>query len=393
MRASRDVTTPILIIEPVARGFRLEVLASAISAIRKRSMYPIFVITRMDFASAELTRLDMSAWQQVHIVQAPIDFGGAAVGRVDADRMDALLNACAEVVTHDQTAHLIFPGADEYLDAFSVHASSLKQRFARSHVSVLMQNTEDLLARELKASGKSGALGRQAVRSLNAADATLIAFDDALRGHRIGQREIVVLPDPWHGHFALAQRRQSRERFNFAPATLVMAAALDPAAGGDPAPWLAAAERLAEVPGVHLALHGKVRALDRPKLRRLVERFSGRVSHAGSAVAHGDVACDVQLLAAADVMLTSLIGAADGPGADGLCERTPLSEAQQARLNGFGAAFDHEAARQLVASADALRLFSGKEMALLRDTLERHAQELLLDSFGAGLRAAIGLGA
>lgn len=393
MRASRGVTTPILIIEPVARGFRLEVLASAISAIRKRSMYPIFVITRMDFASAELTRLDMSAWQQVHIVQAPVDFGGAAMGRVDADRMGALLNTCAEAVTQTQAPQLIFPGADDYLDAFSAHAPTLKQRFPHSRISVLMQNTEDLMARELKASGKS-ALGRQAVTSLSAADATLIAFDDALRGHRIGQREVAVLPDPWHGHFAPAQRRRSRKHFNFAPATLVMAAALDPAAGGDPAPWLAAAERLAEVPGVHLALHGKVRALDRPKLRHLVERFGGRVSHTGStAVADDGVACDVQLLAAADVMLTSLIGAADGAGADGLCEHTPLSEAQQARLNGFGAAFDHEAARQLVASADALRLFSSKEMALLRDTLERHAQELLLDSFGAGLRAAIGLDA
>ncbi|WP_157977822.1 hypothetical protein [Paraburkholderia kururiensis] len=386
------MTTPILIIEPVARGFRLEVLASAISAIRKRSMYPIFIITRMDFASTELTRLDMSAWQQVHIVQAPVDFGGATMGRLDAVRMDALLNACAEMVNADQDAQLIFLGADDYLDAFSAHASTLKQRFARSRVSVSMPNTEDLIARQLKASGKS-ALGRQAVASLNAADATLIAFDDALRGHRIGQREVVVLPDPWHGHFATAQRRRSRERFKFAPAMLVMAAALDPAAGGDPASWLGAAERLAEVPGVHLALHGKVRALDRPKLRRLVERFGPRVSHTGSAAASDDVARDVQLLAAADVMLTSLIGAADSQGADGLCEHTPLSEAQQARLNGFGAAFDHEAARQLVASADALRLFSGKEMALLRDTLERHAQDLLVDSFGAGLRAALGVDA
>ncbi|MGV2292583.1 hypothetical protein AAHK20_28010 [Trinickia sp. YCB016] len=377
------VIAPTILIEPVARGVRLEILSNAISALRKRSTSPIYIVTRADYATAELTKWLDSACPNLHFIPSSVDLS-ATTGPLELAQFESLLDTCSEIVGPDDLANLIFLSADDYFDAFVASAAALKQRFAKAHCFAVRHRSEDLFAAR-RTPAESSRIAKDAIASLADADVTLIAFHESLEGQAIGRRPVIVLPDPWHGHLAPEQRNRARQLFGFADETLVMVAFTEPSSTGNAAPWVRAAQILARSPHTHLALVGRVEMAHQPML----ESFGNRVTQMGSL---SDDAKHRWLLAAADVVLIPRTVALESAQlSDSTHAKAPSSRALHARTAGFGVAFDREAMRQITNSVEFLHRFSIQEMTALRGALDRLAQDRLLSVFRKRFLSAISL--
>jgi hypothetical protein len=375
------VIAPTILIEPVARGVRLEILSNAISALRKRSTGPIYIVTRADYATVELPKWLDSTCLNLHFVPSTIDLS-ANSGPLELEQFTSLLDTCSEIVGPDDPANLIFLSADDYFDAFVAQAAALKRRFAKAHCFAVRHRSEDLFAAR-RAPAESSPITKDAIELLADADVTLIAFHESLEGQTIGRRPVIVLPDPWHGHLAPEQRNRARHLFGFADETLVMVAFTESSSSDDAAQWVRAAQILATSPHTHLALIGRVEAAHQPML----ERFGSRVTQMGPL---SDDAKQRWLLAAADVVLIPRTVAIDNARlSDSTQAKAPSSRALHARTAGFGTAFDREAMRQITDSAEFMPRFSTREMTLLRGSLDRLAHDRLLSEFRERFLSAI----
>ena len=378
-------TSPILFVEPVARGFRLDVMAKAVSAIREYSRRPIYIVTRRDFACRELAHRIPSSWTDVHFVASSLDLNGARVTAFDYHAADALLDSVVDVIAQAGRADLVFLGADDYLGTLALRMPAYRARLSDTRQFVFLYNTEDLVAGQLAGNGVAP-LAREAIASIEALNATLLAFDEGLRGQRINARAIKVLPDPWHGQFAHTQRSRAREAIGLGANALLVTWDVELLLNECDSAWLADMERFAQVPFIRFALCGNVWTLRSSAFRQLVNRFGDRIVYVGPA----STACeDGRLIAATDLLLRR----AGMPRCGG--QHEPVTTAIQAcaarrmRATGLGGAFDRDVRRFLLDSVDALREMSSVGMKLMRDELDRLANERLNRAFGVQLRAAV----
>jgi hypothetical protein len=379
-------TSPILIIEPVVRGFRLDVLARVVSAIREASNRPVFIVTRADFPSRELGRRIGPEWTDVNFVASSIDLNGADTAMLDDHAVGALLDAAVDVLPHSGHADLVFLGADDYLGALAARWSAYRVRLGHTRPFVFLYNAEDLLAGQLVGRG-SARLASEAIAAIEAIDATLLTFDEGLRGQRVGARRAKVLPDPWHGSFALVHRTRARESYGLVPHGLLVMSDVDLLLNEGDSSWLTDIERLAQVPFVYCALQGNVWTLRNRRLRQIATRFGDRLIYVGP---WQKIYKDTRLLAATDLLLTS-VSRPRGAGQlqDPVAIATQACAVRQTRAMQLGAGFDRDVKRLLLEIADTLRGISGVGRTLMRDELDRLAEERLNRTFGVQLRAAI----
>lgn len=357
-------TSPIVFVEPVARGFRLEVMARSISAIRGASCRPVFVATRADYACGELARHVASTWTDVHFVTSPTGQDRGHASWLDREAVDALLDAVADVVARSARADLVFLGADDYLDALATRLPVYRDRLGSACPFVFLYNAEDRVGQPFGVH----ATAQGTLESITTRGATLLAFDETLHGRTLVARMAKGLPDPWHGHFSRLQRQRVREAIGLAPHAVLVMANLDRLLDDD-GPWgLADVERLAQIPFVHFVLHGSVWTLRSPWFRQLAKRYGHRLIYAGSSRKVHD---DIRLIAATDLLLDE--------------------DARHARTMALGSGFDREVRHLLLENLDALREFSPTSMKLIRDELDRLADESLNGAFGMQLRSAIRL--
>jgi hypothetical protein len=352
-----------ILIEPIARGVRLEILTNAISALRKRLDGPIFVVTRADFASVELAKSIDPACANLHFVPSDVELSDANASTLGFDQLASLLDTCAELVGPDDPANLIFLGADDYCEALTSQRARLERRFATSRCFALVHRKEPMLT------------GQDV---LDEAHMTLIALHESVQEQRHEHRAVAVLADPWHGQLAPDQRNGARRLLGFASDTLVMAAFAETASTKDATQWSLAAQALAKSPHTHLAVIGDGPA--HPMLRP----FSDRISYVGPPA---DSTKHRALFAAADIILVPRSFPHERTRTAG----APLlsSRALRARTCGFGAAFDREATRQLQQSIDFIHRYSAREMTMLRSALDRLAHDRLLGTFRKRLRSAV----
>jgi len=378
-------TSPILFVEPVARGFRLDVMAKVVSAIRECSSRPVFIVTREDFPCRELASRISPEWTDVNFVASSVDLKGADAAVLDHNAVGALLDAVVDVLPRSGRADLVFLGADDYLGALANRLPAYRLRLGHARPFVFLYNAQDLLAAQLVGSG-SARLASDAIASIEALGATLLTFDEGLRGQRVGAYRAKVLPDPWHGCFAHAYRARARESYGLAPHGLLVMSDVEVLLNdGDPS-WLADFERLVDVPFVYFALQGNVWTLRNPRLKELALRFGNRLIYVGP---WHKIYQDTRLLAATDLLLTGVSGPRYVRLHDPVVTATQACTARRMRATELGAGFDRDVRRLLIENVDALRDISGVGRTLMRDELDRLAGERLNRTFGIQLRAAI----
>lgn len=384
-------TTPIIFIEPLARGFRLDVLARAISAIRERSRRPIFIVTREDFVCGELARWIGPSWTDVHFVASSLDLEGASTGVLGDGAVQALLDSAADMLPRklpersNTRADLVFLGADDYLDALAARLDDKDEHFTDTRRFVFLYNSDDFVAGELK-EGESPHLGQNAIAAIEAMDATLLAFNEGLRGERIGKRAVKVLTDPWHGYFARHQRKLARDAFGVRKDDLLVTADVDVLLDARDRSWAAFAWQLAEFPGVRFALQGNVWALRNSPLRQLIDRLGERLVYAGM---ERDVEQSSRLSAATDLLLGRPVASHDAMRPMNDIAQPPTSIARRVRATALGAAYDRDLMRWFQDSMAGLLSISDAGLAIVRSELDRIACERSIRTFGLQLRAAL----
>ncbi|WP_322042150.1 hypothetical protein [Paraburkholderia sp. J67] len=334
-------------------------MARSISAIRGASRRPVFVATRADYACRELARHIEPTWTDVHFVAPLAGQDEKRAGVCDRQAVDDMIDAVADVVARSAQADLVFLGADDYLGALASRLPAYRDRLGSARPFVFLYNTERLRAQPF------------------GEDATLLAFDETLHERPPGTRVAKGLPDPWHGHFSRGQRQRVREAIGLEPEAILVALNLDRLLDDDDPSALADMERLAQIPCVHFALHGSVWSLRDARFRQLAKRYGQRLIYAGTShKVHGDI----RLIAAADLLLS---GVDASP-----CERH-AGDARPMRAAALGSAFDRDVRRLMLDSVEAVREMPTASMKLMRDELDRRADERLNCAFGMQLRSAI----
>ncbi|WP_322006956.1 hypothetical protein [Paraburkholderia tropica] len=339
-------------------------------------------MTREDFACSELARRIAPTWTDVRFVASRLNFDGANIRVLGDDAAQALLDAAEDVLPDarsNQPADLVLLGADDYLDALAIRLDERGERFARTRRFVFLYNSDDFVAGELNGSA-SPHLGQNAIEAIEAMDATLLSFNERLRGECIGERAVRVLPDPWHGQFAPPQRKLAREAFKVGEDGLLVTADVDLLLDAGDLSWTPLIARLLELPGVRFALQGNVWALRNSPLRELIASLGERLVYAGMV---RDAEQNSKLIAATDLLLSRR------PERHGSRRPARTSVARRVRAESLGAAFDRDVMRWLVDSVDDLLSIAGVGMAVMRSELDRIAHERLTRAFGLQLRTAL----
>lgn len=199
----------IVLVEPICRGSRLQVLANVISAIRKVSECELVIVTRRDYHTDHFREL-MGDSRGITIRDVELGLSDSWISTLNFGQFDRLLRAVSEESTDGATT-VIFMAIDEYLLAMA--ANSLKLRalkarrvyFIKYRVEYLLHPFETVRSMVLTALTKIPCV---------AGRAKFICFDERIGEKRkIGSRPIGLLPDPWFGDFGCFRREAARNKF------------------------------------------------------------------------------------------------------------------------------------------------------------------------------------
>lgn len=166
--------------------------------------------------------------------------------------------------------------------------------------------------------------------------------------------------EPWRGHFACAQRERVREALGRGRDAVLVMSGLESLANENDTSRLADMERLARIPSVHFVLHGSLWGLRSAAFRRFAQRYGSRTIYAGSSRRLYE---DIRLVAAADLMLDDISSA--------------HNDARYLRSIALGGTFDTDIRNLLLDSADLLSDIGDGGMHVVRNELDRIADECL----------------
>lgn len=200
----------IVLVEPLCRGSRLQIVANALAAMRGRAN--VILITRRDYRSDHFNELVTSVGLEPRIITVDTDLGGAWMKNLSRTEFNAFfltLRALEMELAPNGTYDLVFMALDDYLIAFSTFAVSLKSALRNANVICVKYRVEYLFALSRGFRTRGIALRLMTRWSLYAAGAKLICFDErlaALKPSYLGG----LLPDPWFGLFSPVHREEGR---------------------------------------------------------------------------------------------------------------------------------------------------------------------------------------
>lgn len=198
--------------------------------------------------------------------------------------------------------------------------------------------------------------------------------DQWLHEHARGETTAIAGLDRWRDHFERAQRKRVREALGLRCNAVLVTWDLDQLENEDYSSRLADIERLAQIPSVHIVLHGNVWVLRSATFRRFAQRYGNRMIYAGSSRKLYE---DIRLVAAADLMLVDVGGLSCNGKRESAAVATQNEDTRYLRAMALGSRFDADMERLLLDSADLLREVQDGGMKVIRDELDRLADECL----------------
>jgi hypothetical protein len=196
-------------------------------------------------------------------------------------------------------------------------------------------------------------------------------YESYYLGEETGNYAATVPLESWREHFTRDQRRRVREALGLGRNAVLVTSELESLTNEDDSSRFADLERLALISSLRFVLHGSVWALRSAAFVRFAQRYGNRVIYAGSS---RKLYGDIRLVAAADLILAdSCAGALARQGKD----------ARQWRERAFGGAFDADMRRLLLDCADMLCAFHAGARQVIRDELDRYADECLTGASAA----------
>lgn len=393
-----DVPRCVVLVEPICRGSRLQILVNAMTAMRGRA--EVIVVTRSDYDTPHFRELVAEAGVNPRIVTAPTDLGGAWMKNLSVAEFSAFRGVLAdidrELSSRGGTYDLVFMALDDCLEAFARAAWSLRSLRGRARTFCVKYRVQYLFS--LRADGRVRDLVLRVVTrlALGLSGARLVAFDERLADHEApGKADL--LPDPWFGDYSPARRAEGRLRLglNEGDIALLTLGKQDRRKGID---FLI--EAFPDVPPtlpVRLVVVGRIDAPHKEAFARLIGTLGTKVIHVDEFVPEADLPA---YFAASDAFLlpynkeftaTSGTLARAAASGVGVLSTSHGLVGYRVREHGLGETFGVGDSASFV---QAVRRLAGRDaserMALQRRNLQ-FAESCALPRFEAAWRAVLGL--
>lgn len=290
----------VVLVEPICRGSRLQILANTLSALQGRA--DVIIVTRRDYQSPHFDELITTAGFSPRILTIDSDLGGAWMKNLTraefAQVFETLLPLHAEPRLR-QGYDLVFMALDDYLLAYAMKALSLRRLAPQARISCLKYRVEYLFSLSPGLRMRGGVLRLLTRWALFASRARLVCFDERLAAREAGYLG-GVLPDPWFGPFDARWREAGRTALGLGEQdfALLSLGKQDRRKGIDF--LLEVFPVVAERTSAKLVIVGTIAASFADAFEGLKKRFPGRVLHVNGFVPEADLP---HYFAAADAFL------------------------------------------------------------------------------------------
>lgn len=385
------MTKTVVLIEPLLRGSRLQIVANFLSALAGQAK--VVLVTRKDYASEHFSELIVDAGLTPHIETVDSDLGGAWMRNLTSDEYALFVTRMAAIArdleTCGQSASFVFMALDDYLAAYLRHALVLRKITRAHELYCVKYRVEYLFKLNPGLRLRSFVLRVLTSMALGLSMARLVTFDERLQP---GRRIAGVLPDPWFGDFSPRQREQGRRMLGLADDAFVLLSLgkQDRRKGFDFI--LSLLPELMRDQGVVLAIVGRidkafVQAFDLAK-----RSHPGRIVHIDAFVPESDLPA---YFASADAFLlpysqdfTATSGTLCRAAASGV---PVLSTAHglvgyRVRQEGLGATFDFGDAASFMSGVELLRAANEGERAMRAGRAADFASRMSLPVFERAVR-------
>lgn len=279
----------IVLVEPICRGSRLQILANTLSALRDRAH--VIVVTRRDYQTAHFQELVDGEGLTPRVVAVDTDLGGAWMKNLSEAEfglfVEALKKLEAELAPRGRY-ELVFMALDDYLKAYSGAALRLRRTLRHAAIRCVKYRVEYLFSLQRGARLRGSVLRTMTRWAIHASGAQLIAFDE-----RLGDRSVSylagLLPDPWFGPFSPTFKDEGRALLGVQPDDFVLLSLgkQDRRKGIDF--LIEAFPQAAQDPRVKLAVVGTIAADFAKAFDELHRRFPAQIVHVNSFVPESDL--------------------------------------------------------------------------------------------------------
>lgn len=291
----------IILVEPICRGSRLQILANTLSALKQEAH--VVLVTRKDFQSKHFEELITSQGLAPEIVIADTDLGGAWMKNLNNAEFSLILDTVEKYLlsspAKQQETSLVFMALDDYLISYATAARRIRNLKQHAEIFCMKYRVEYLF--KLAPGFKTRSLVLKIVTqlALTVTGAKLICFDERLQKYE--NRYLAgTLPDPWFGEFSQDKRIEGRQGLGVVDADflLLTLGKQDKRKGIDF--LMSAFPLLADNTSYKLAVIGTISANFIDEFARFKSRFPKQVLHVNGFVDEADLP---KYFAAADAFL------------------------------------------------------------------------------------------
>lgn len=398
MNLDRKTALPtVVLVEPICRGSRLQILANTLSALRGAA--EVILVTRRDYQTAHFEELVGVPGLTPRVVAVDTDLDGAWMKNLSEAEFALFISALqrieAELAPRGQYG-LVFMALDDYLKAYSLAALRLRLSLRHAVIRCVKYRVEYLFSIRAGARLRGTVLRAMTRWALHASGARLIAFDERLT-HQAVSYFAGLLPDPWFGPFSPTFKPAGRALLGVEPEDFVLLSLgkQDRRKGIDflidVFPQAAVDRR------VKLAVVGTIAAEFQAAFDDLKRRFPAQIVHVDSFVPESDLP---RYFAAANAFL--LPYSADFTATSGTLARAAASGVPvlatdhglvgyRVTAYGLGATFRVGDGQSFIDALRDLRVRAPDQQEAIRTAGLRFAERCALPCFEASMRAALSI--
>lgn len=387
----------IVLVEPICRGSRLQILANTLSALRGSA--EVILVTRRDYQTPHFHELVDSVGLTPRVVAVDTDLGGAwmrNLSEAEFALFERALQALEAELAPRGRYGLVFMALDDYLKAYSLAARRLRKALPNAVIRCMKYRVEYLFALQTGARLRGLVLRALTRWSIHASGARLIAFDERL-AHLAISYFAALLPDPWFGPFSPELKAEGRALLGVGQDDFVLLSLgkQDRRKGIDF--LIDVFPQAAQDPRVKLAVVGTIAADFAAAFEALKHRFPTQIVHVNSFVPESDLP---KYFAAANAFL--LPYSADFTATSGTLARAAASGVPvlatehglvgyRVKTYGLGATFGVGDKTSFVSALRHLRSRSADQLEAFQTAGLKFADRCSLQCFEASMRSALSI--
>lgn len=387
----------IVLVEPICRGSRLQILANTLSALRGQA--EVIVVTRRDYQTAHFRELVDAEGLTPRVLVVDTDLGGAWMKNLSETEFDLFVDTLEKLeieLAPRGRYELVFMALDDYLKAYALAALQLRKLLPYAVIRCVKYRVEYLFSIRPGARLRGAVLRLMTRWAIHASGARLIAFDERLSGRSISYFA-GLLPDPWFGPFSPAFKAEGRALLgvNADDFVLLSLGKQDRRKGIDF--LIEVFPHAAQDPRVKLAVVGTIAADFAEAFDALRHRFPAQIVHVNSFVPESDLP---KYFAAANAFLLPYskdFTATSGTLARAAASGVPVLATEhglvgyRVKAYGLGATFGVGDKPSFIRALHDLRSRSAEQQAEICRAGLRFADRCSLPRFEASMRAALSI--